>query len=270
MRRRDFIKVVTGCAAVLPLATHAQQTTKVPRIGVLAPGRADNSDTSLRTLNAFVPALRELGYTEGQNIALERKFADGNLDRLRALATELVEHQVDVIVAFSTLAARAAKQATTAIPIVAIAMADPVEDELVATLARPGGNVTGTAFLGPELVSRRLQLLKELVPRLSRAAVLWHPRAYGERTMAGMLKEIESAAQTLETKLQFVAVAGPDDLEPAFSAMVKERADGLIVFPSPILFGQYPRIVALAANNRLPAIYARGRASSLEVWLLTE
>src|SRR5215510_8655975 len=115
MRRRDFIKVVAGCAAILPLATHAQQTTKVPRIGILAPGRADNSDTGLRTLNAFLPALRELGYTEGQNIALERKFADGNVDRLRALATELVEHQVDVIVAFSTPAARAAKQATTAI-----------------------------------------------------------------------------------------------------------------------------------------------------------
>src|SRR5215510_10044104 len=163
MRRRDFIKVVSGCAVALPLATHAQQTSKVPRIGVLAPGRADNSDPGLRTLNAFIPALRELGYTEGQNIAFERKFADGNVDRLRALATELVEHQVDVIVVFSTPAARATKQATTAIPIVAIAMADPVEDELVSTLARPGGNVTGTAFLGPELVSRRLQLLKELV-----------------------------------------------------------------------------------------------------------
>src|SRR5262245_31680465 len=101
MRRRDFIKVVTGCVAVLPLATHAQQTSRVPRIGVLAPGRANNSDTGLRTLNAFVPALREFGYNEGQNITLERKFADGNVDKLRALATELVEHQVDVIVAFS-------------------------------------------------------------------------------------------------------------------------------------------------------------------------
>jgi putative tryptophan/tyrosine transport system substrate-binding protein len=263
MKRRDFIKVVTGCAVALPLATHAQQTSKVPRIGVLAPGRADNSDPGHRTLNAFIPALRELGYTEGQNIALERKFADGNVDRLRALATELVERQLDAIVVFSTPAARAAKQATTAIPIVAIAMADPVEDELVATLARPGGNVTGTAFLGPELVSRRLQLLKELVPRLSRVGVLWHPLAYGERTMAGMSKEIDSAAQTLETKLQFVAVAGSDDLEPAFSAMIKERADGLIVFPSPILFGQYPRIVALAANNRLPAIYAAREGAEL-------
>ena len=198
----------------------------------------------------------ELGYTEGRNIAIERKFAEGDADRLRALATELVERQVDVIVAFSTPAARAAKQATATIPIVAIAMADPVEDELVASLARPGGNVTGTTFLGPELVSKRLQLFKEIVPGLSRAAVLWHPRAYGDRTMAGMLNEIESAAQTLGTKLQLVPAAGPDDLADAFSAMIRERADGFIVFPSPMLFGQYPRIVSLAANNRLPAMYA--------------
>ena len=135
-------------------------------------------------------------------------------------------------------------------------MADPVEDELVASLARPGGNVTGTTFLGPELVSRRLQLLKELVPGLSRVPVLWHPRAYGERTMAGMVKEIESAAHTLGTKLQFVPAAGPDDLELAFAAITKARADALIVFPSPILYGLYPRIVTLAANNRLPAMYA--------------
>ena len=256
MRRRDFIKIIAGSAAAWPLAALAQQETKVPRIGILAPGRADNSDASHRTLNAFISALRELGYTEGQNIAIERKFANGDVDRLRALAIELVEGHVDVIVAQSTPAARAAKQATTAIPIVAIGMADPVEDELVASLARPGGNVTGTAFLGPELVSRRLQLLKELVPGISHVAVLWHPRAYGERTMAGMLKEIESAAQTLGTKLQFVPAAGPDDLETAFSAMTKERAEGLVVFPSPMLFGQYRRIAALAANNRLPAIYA--------------
>jgi putative ABC transport system substrate-binding protein len=255
MQRREFITLIGGAAA-WPLTARAQQATKMPRIGVLAPGRSDNSDASLRTLNAFIPALGELGYTEGRNIAIERKFAEGDADRLRALATELVERQVDVIVAFSTPAARAAKQATATIPIVAIAMADPVEDELVASLARPGGNVTGTTFLGPELVSKRLQLFKEIVPGLSRAAVLWHPRAYGDRTMAGMLNEIESAAQTLGTKLQLVPAAGPDDLADAFSAMIRERADGFIVFPSPMLFGQYPRIVSLAANNRLPAMYA--------------
>jgi len=254
MRRREFVTLVGGAVAALPRIALGHQQSGIKRIGVLSQGSIHNHPTP--EFREFLKRLRELGWTENQNFLIEWRFSEGSAVPLAQLATELVEKNVDVIVAFSTPAARAAKQATTAIPIVAIAMADPVEDELVATLARPGGNVTGTAFLGPELVSRRLQLLKELVPRLSRAAVLWHPRAYGERTMASMLKEIESAAQTLETKLQFVAVAGPDDLEPAFSAMVKERADGLIVFPSPILFGQYPRIVALAANNRLPAIYA--------------
>jgi len=221
MRGRDFIKLVAVCAAAEPLRAHAQQATKVVRIGVLAPSRPDNSDPSYRALNAFVPALEELGYTDGKNIVFERKFADGDVNRLRVLANELVDQRVDIIVALSTPAARAAKQATTTIPIVAINMADPVGDELVASLARPGGNVTGTAFLGPELVSRRLQLLKELVPGLSRVAVLWHPLAYSERTMTGMLKEIEGAANTLGTKLQFVPAAGGGDLEPAFAAMIK-------------------------------------------------
>ena len=263
MRRRDFIKVIAGCAAAQPLAAYAQQTTKVPRIGILTPGRADNSDPSRRPLNAFEAALRELGYVEGQNIAVEHKFADGVVDRLRALATELVEHRVDVIVANSTPAARAAKQASSTIPIIAIAMADPVEDELVSSLARPGGNVTGTTFLGPELVSKRLQLLKEIVPGLSRVVVLWHPDAYGQRTMSGMLKEIESTAQSLGTKLQLVPATSPDELSTAFAAMTAQRADGLIVFPSPMLFSQYSRIVTFAASNRLPAMYAAREAVEL-------
>ena len=240
MRRRDFIKLVAVCAGARPLATHAQQATKIARVGILAPNRAGDSDPSLIMLNAFVAALQELGYTDGQNIVFERKFANGDVNRLRALANELVEQRVDVIVAISTTAARAAQQATSAIPIVAIGMADPVEDELVASLARPGGNVTGTAFLGPELVSRRLQLLKELVPRLSRVAVLWHPLAYSERTMTGMLKEIEGAANTLGTKLQFVPAAGTGDLEPAFAAMVRERAEAVIIFPSPMCMANTP------------------------------
>ena len=262
MRRREFITLITGAAA-WPIKVHAQQATKIPLIGVLMPGRSDQSDVSLTILNAFIPALRELGYTDGQNIAIEQKFAEWDSDKLRRMAAELVERRVDVIVASSSPAARAAKLATNAIPIVAIAMADPVEDELVASLARPGGNVTGTTFLGPELVSKRLQLLREIIPRLSRVAVLWHPHAYGERTMEGMLKEIESAAQTLRIKLQVVPAAGPDDLTGAFSAMIKERAEGFVVFPSPMLFGQYARIVTIAANNRLPAMYAAREAVEL-------
>jgi ABC-type uncharacterized transport system substrate-binding protein len=255
MRRREFIKLLGGAAA-WPLTAQAQQATKMPQIGVLSVGRGDKSDASLTTINAFMPALRELGYTEGLNIAFERKFADGDANKLSGLARELVDRRVDAIVALATPAARAAKQATSAIPIIAIAMADPVEDELVSSLARPGGNVTGTTFLGPELVSKRLQLLKEIVPGLSRVVVLWHPHAYGERTMAGMLKEIESTAQSLGTKLQLVPAASPDDLSSAFAAMTAERSDCLIVFPSPMLFSQYSRIVTFTENNHLSAMYA--------------
>jgi putative ABC transport system substrate-binding protein len=253
-RRREFITALI-VAAFWPFAAPAQQAAKIPQIGVLSLGRGDKSDASLKTLDAFVSALRELGYTEGLNIAFDRRFADGDANKLSGLAQELVEHRVDAIVALATPAARAAKRATSAIPIIGIAMADPVEDELASSLARPGGNVTGTTFLGPELVSKRLQLLKEIVPGLSRVVVLWHPHAYGERTMAGMLKEIESAAQSLGIKLQLVPAASPADLSSAFVAMTAERADGLIVFPSPMLFSQYSHIVTFAASNRLPAMY---------------
>jgi putative ABC transport system substrate-binding protein len=255
MRRREFISVL-GATATWPLAVHSQQAPKTPQIGVLSLGRGGKSDASLKTLDAFVSAIRELGYVEDQNISFDRKFADGDAKRLDELAQEMVGHRVDAIVALATPAVRAAKKATSIIPIVGIGMADPVEDEFASSLARPGGNVTGTTFLGPELVSRRLQLLKEIVPGLSRVVALWHPRAYGERTMATMLKESESAAHTLGTKLQLVPADGPADLEQAFTLITKERADGLLLFPSPMLYSQYSRIVPFAANIRLPAMYA--------------
>jgi putative tryptophan/tyrosine transport system substrate-binding protein len=256
MRRREFITFLGGAAAGWPLAAHAQQATKVARIGMLSLGRGDKSDASLKTIDAFIPAMRALGFVEGQNIAFERKFADGDVNKLSELAQELVRQRVDAIVALATPAVLAAKKATLSIPIVGIGMADPVEDELASSLARPGGNVTGTTFLGPELVSKRLQLLKEIVPSLSRVIVLWHPRAYGERTMAGMLKEAESTAQSLGTKLLLVPADSPADLDGAFAAMTRERADGLVVFPSPMLYSQYARIVPFAAGSRLPAMYA--------------
>ena len=256
MRRREFVTLLGGAVATWPLATHGQQATKISQIGFLSLGRGDRSDASLATLEAFVPALRELGYTEGQNVAFHRKFADGDADRLGELARELTERRVDAIVALATPSVRAAMKATSAIPIIGIGMADPVEDGLASSLARPGGNVTGTTFLGPELVSKRLQLLQQIVPGLSRVVVLWHPHAYGERTTAGMLKEIESAAQSLGTRLQLVPADSPADLGGAFSAMTSEQADGLVVFPSPMLYSQYSRIVTFAANNRLAAMYA--------------
>ena len=174
MKRREFITFLGGAVVAWPLGTLAQQGTKTPRIGILGPGHAEGPDASRATLNAMIEGLHELGYTEGRNVVFERRFGESNPDRLRQVAAALVERQVDVIVAQSTTAARPAKQATSQIPIVAIGMADPVEDDLVASLARPAGNVTGTSFLGPELVSKRLQLLREVVPQLSRVAVLWH------------------------------------------------------------------------------------------------
>src|SRR5215831_9835814 len=188
MRRREFIALLGSGVAGWPLAARGQQASKIPRIGMLSPGPYELA----ATLDAFQQGVRELGYTEGQNIAIERRYGDWKLDRLRSLAAELVASNVDLIVARSTTAARVAKEATDTIPIVAIAMADPIEDGLVASLARPGGNVTGTTFLGPELVAKRLQLLRDVIPGLSRVAALWHPRAYSERTMAGILKEVEA------------------------------------------------------------------------------
>ena len=256
MLRRNFISLLGGAAIAWPLAAGAQQAMKMPRIGILSPGRSDLPDPTLNMLNAFLQRLQELGYTEGQNLAIERRYADGSSDRLRELAAELVRRKPDIIVAFSTTAARPAKQATGTIPIVAVAMADPVADELIASLARPGGKVTGTTFLGPELIAKRLQLLREVVPELSRVAALWHPNTYSERTMAGVLNEIEVAARTLGLQLQLVPAVGPDDFVSAFAAMVREHADALIVMPSPMLFGEYRRIVSIAANSRLPAMGA--------------
>jgi putative ABC transport system substrate-binding protein len=262
MKRREFIALV-GFAATWPSAARAQQATKIPRIGVLSPSRSQDSSPNRVTLSAFVAGLRELGYVEGQNIAIERKFSDSNADELREFATELVKSQVDIIVTLSTTAARPARQATNVIPIVAIGMADPVADELVASLAQPGGNVTGTSFLGPQLVTKRLQLLREIVPQHSRVAVLWHPHAYSDRTMAGMVEEAGRAAQTLGMQLRFAPANSPEEIANALSTVTSEHADALCVFPSPMLFAEYGRIVGIVAEKRLPTIYAAREGAEL-------
>ena len=262
MRRRDFVAVVSGAAA-WPLAARAQQATTIPRIGILSPSRSEDASPNRVTLTAFVAGMRELGYVDGQNIAIERELSEANAGQLREAAAELVKHNVDVIVTLSTTAARPAKQATSLIPIIAIGMADPVEDELVASLARPGGNVTGTTFLGPQLVTKRLQLLSEIVPQHSRVAVLWHPRAYGDRTMDGMVKEAKDAAQTLGMQLQFVPANSPDEITGTFSTITRDRTDALCVFPSPMLFAEYGRIVSIVAEKRLPTIYAAREGAEL-------
>jgi putative ABC transport system substrate-binding protein len=251
MKRRDFITLVGRAAAAWPLAANAQQKGKLPVVGVLNPGSIDTPGTA-----GFYDGLRELGYTEGLNIVIERRYGDWNTDRFQQLAADLVRLKVDVIVVISTSPARAAKQATGIIPIVVGGMADPVGDELIVSLSRPGGNLTGTTFLGPELIGKRFGLLKDALSGLSRVAALWHPAAYGKRTMEGMLRETEAAAQSLGLQLQLVPAPGPGDLDGAFIAMTQGHADAVILLPSPMLYGEHKRIVELAAKSRLPAMYA--------------
>src|SRR5499427_7982186 len=262
MRRREFIALL-GMVIGWPLAARSQQAAKIPRIGILSPSRSQDASPNRVTLKAFVAGLHELGYAEGQNITIEREFAEANADQLREATAALVNRKVDVIVTLSTTAARPAKQATTAIPIVAIGMADPIDDELVASLARPGGNLTGTSFLGPQLVTKRLQLLREVVPEHSHVAVLWHPHAYSDRTMDGMVKEAKQAAQALGMQLQFVPANTPEEITGAFSGITADRANALCVFPSPMLFAEYSRIVSIVAERRLPTIYAAREGAEL-------
>jgi putative ABC transport system substrate-binding protein len=252
MRRRAFILAV-GAAAAVPLAARAQQGAKVPRIGYMV--MASLASPEQRALiESFRQGLRERGYVEGRNIVIEYRAADGKIERFTELAAELVRLNLDLIVANNTPAALAAKQATTTIPIVVPVMGDPVRDGLVASLARPGGNITGLTFLGPELATKRLELLKQAVPGVSRVAGLWHPGAYGESTMKEMLKTIEAGAGTLSVELRLVEVRGTGDFDRAFSTMTQERADALIVLPSPLLFSERRQIVDLATRHRLPLI----------------
>ena len=251
MKRRDFIALLGTTAATWPLAARSQQIGKIPRLGILSPGTADPPGTL-----GFYRGLRELGYTEGKNIAIERRYGDWKSDRFGDLAAELVQINVDVIVVMSTSPAHAAKEATSTIPIVVASMADPVGDELVASLAQPGGNVTGTTFLGPELTAKRMGLLNEAVPTISRIVALWHPGAYGKRTMEGLLKETEDSARALGWQLQLVAANDPADLDGAFSTMTGASADALVVLNSPMFYSEHKHIVELAAKTHLPGMYA--------------
>ena len=252
MRRRQFITLLGGAAA-WPLGAHAQQAGKVNRIGFLVTGALDSAEAQA-ILDAFRQGLRERGYVEGQDIVIEYRGADGKMERFPELATELVRLNLDLIVAGNTPAARAVREATTTIPIVVPNMGDPVGDGLVASLARPGGNITGMTFLGPELATKRLELLKQALPTISRVAALWHPGVYGESTTREMIRKMEAAARTLLVQLQLVEVREAAEFDQAFLAMVRERADALIVLPSPMLFNERRHIVDLATRHRLPSI----------------
>jgi putative ABC transport system substrate-binding protein len=253
VRRRDFITVL-GVAAAWPFAAPAQPTTKIPRIGVLVNGSLEKPDMRV-AFDIIRAAFAELGYVEGQNIVFEPRGTEGTIDQLPAVASELVNLRVDVIVAFATPAGRAAQHATSTIPIVVGSMGDPVQDGLVASLSRPGGNLTGTTFLGPELVPKRLALLKELMPAMSRIAVLWHPGAFSEQTTSGMLEQVTDTAGSLGLRLQLVEVLRPDEFERAFFDIAKGHADALFEFPSPMLYQERQLLVDLAEKYRLPAMY---------------
>jgi len=249
MRRRDLIALIGG-AALRPLCAGAQPAVKVPRIGYVSSNLAANPHLA----EAFRQGLRDLGYAEGQ-IAIEYRSAEGKLDRLPTLVAELVALKVDVIVAANTIAAVAAKEATRTIPIVFAGPADPVTSGLVASLARPSGNITGLSAIGPELVGKDLELLKEAVPGVNRVAALWH-RDYPEHTQNQILKEAEAAGQGLGLQLRLVEVpGGPDSFGAAFSDAIRAGAGALIVLASVLLISERRPLVELAAKNRLPAVY---------------
>jgi putative ABC transport system substrate-binding protein len=236
MDRRRFLLTSLAGALAAPLAAEAQQAAKIARMGWLGDRPAGNPH--LR--EAFLQGLRDLGYVEGRNLVIEYRSAEGKYERFPARAAELVALKVDVIVAPGTPAALAAKQATTTLPIVFIAVGDPVTSGLVTSLARPGGNVTGSSILDPDLVGKCLEQLKQAVPTVNRVAVLWHPGGFPERTEQDILKGADVAARSLGVQLQFFEARGPADFDRAFSEMTRARAGALTVLSS-LLRGQDPQ-----------------------------
>jgi putative ABC transport system substrate-binding protein len=233
--------------------TDAQLPTRVYRIGTLSSG-SHPAAPGWKQRWAFVERLRELGWVEGRNIIIEDRWAEGKADRLPALAIELVRLKVDVISTTSWPAAVAAKQATTTIPIVIISAGDPVGTGLVTSLAHPGGNITGLGDLATELSAKRLDLLKETVPKLARVAVLWNSADGG---MTLRFRNIQVAARALGVTVRPLGVQEPDDFEQAFTAMTQEHPDALFVVSDVLTFTQRRRIMAFAAQNRLPTMYER-------------
>jgi putative ABC transport system substrate-binding protein len=246
MKRRKFIGLLGVATAVWPLGTWAQQGEKVYKIGFLSAGSPEPELASI-----VVDAYRELGYVVGKNLEFESRYAEDRLDRLPKFAAELVSLKVDVITAAGTLAPLAAKRATSAIPIVMMVAGDPVGSGLVASLAHPGGNVTGTSLMAPDLGGKRLELLKELLPGASRVAVLWNA---ANPYSALVFKETVGAAQTLGVELQSLEIQEPADIDTAFEAAMGEHADALITVEDPLTIDLRKKIAEFAADHRLPAI----------------
>jgi putative ABC transport system substrate-binding protein len=254
MKKKITVLILCAMLFALCLSAHAQQSTKVPQIGYLG-GVSLSANTARH--ESFRQGLRELGYVEGKNIVIDWRSADGKLDRLPALAAELVRRKVDIIVTSGGAATRAAKEATRTIPIVMTNDSDPVSDGIVTSLARPGGNITGLSTLAPELNGKRLEMLREVVPKLSRVAVL---RLRTSNTSGdGQVRDLELAANAFGVKLQYLDVFESKDVATAFRAASKGRADGVLVLAGGIFGAQRSQIADLAVKNRLPVIYGEDR-----------
>jgi len=250
MKKNIFGLALCALLFALCVSAEAQQSTKIPRIGFLL--TTSSASAYSARLDAFRQGLRELGYVEGKNIVIEWRSAAGKLDRLPALAAELVSLNVDIIVTSSPTVTRAAKGATVTIPIVMANDNDPVGSGFVTSLARPGGNITGLSTLAPELSTKQMELLKEIVPKLSRLAVLGTSTNPGT---AQALKEIELAAGAFKVQPQYLDILDPKNIETAFGTAAKERADAVLVLGSPVTYNQRTQIAELAVTSRLPVIH---------------
>jgi putative tryptophan/tyrosine transport system substrate-binding protein len=243
MRRREFITLIAG-AVVLPQAARAQQVKKIPRIGVLWPNPP-------ATFEFMRQGLRDFGYVEGQNINFEFRWAQGKLDELPEMASELVRLQVDLIVTLAPPATLAAKNATQTIPIVFVAMGDPLASGVVASLARPGGNLTGTTRMLSEMSAKHVELLKEVAPSVAKLAVLWNPANSSHQPA---LQAVNAAARSLSLQVLPLEVHAPAELDNIFATIMRERADGVLFIADPIFFIQLNHMADLVTSNRLPAI----------------
>jgi ABC-type uncharacterized transport system substrate-binding protein len=252
VKKSIFYMALSTVLFALSVRVEAQQLGKIPRIGFLAISSVSNSETALRH-DAFRQGLHDLGYVEGKNINIEYRYADGKLERLPELAEELVRLKVDLLVAANATAAQAAKKSSTTIPVVMVVAGDPFGTGLVASLARPGGNVTGLYQYSPELVGKRLELLKEVLPKVTRFAFL--NSADGTAARSRFEDQGKATAKSLGVQFQFVEVKAPaSDLEGAFLAMVKERIGALVISSAPLLSFHRKKILQLVAQNRIPAM----------------
>ncbi len=237
---------LSACLNAAPLLAEAPEAGKIFRVGSLSPA----GDPVLE--GVFLDAMRSLGYVEGKNLIVERRYADNQLERLPALAAELVSLKVDVILATGTVAPLAAKKVTTTIPVVIWSTGDPVGSGIASSLARPGGNTTGLTIDSPELAGKRLQLLKEIIPGLTRVAVLWNA---ANPYAAVVLRETRDAARSLGVQIESIEVRSPLDFDSAFGAVIKGNSNGLIVVEDPLTYVVLTRIVNFATTNGLPAMY---------------